>query len=49
MKELQSMLGSAPAAMVLDACADLFGDDLDALAEHLDAGVMRRTSGFRGG
>lgn len=31
------MLGHAPAAMTLDAYADLFDDDLDAVAARLNA------------
>jgi len=31
------MLGHASAAMTLDTYADLFDDDLDAVAERLDA------------
>ena len=31
------MLGHASAAMTLDRYADLFDDDLDAVAERLDA------------
>ncbi len=33
------MLGHASAAMTLDVYAGLFGDDLDALADRLDAAV----------
>ena len=33
------MLGHASAAMTLDVYAGLFGDDLDGLAERLDASV----------
>lgn len=32
------MLGHASAAMTLDTYAGLFGDDLDAVADRLDAG-----------
>lgn len=35
-KALQRMLGHKSAAMTLDTCADLFGDDLDAVAERLN-------------
>lgn len=43
-KAVQRMLGHASAAMTLDTYADLFDDDLDAVAERLasaarDAGV----------
>jgi hypothetical protein len=33
------MLGHASAAMTLDVYADLFDDDLDAVAARLDAGL----------
>src|SRR4051794_17705796 len=36
-KAVQRMLGHASAAMTLDRYADLFDDDLDALADRLDA------------
>jgi integrase len=36
-KAVQRMLGHASAAMTLDVYADLFDDDLDAVAERLDA------------
>ena len=36
-KAVQRMLGHQSAAMTLDVYASLFGDDLDALAERLDA------------
>jgi integrase len=35
-KAVQRMLGHASAAMTLDVYADLFDDDLDALARRLD-------------
>ncbi len=35
-KAVQRMLGHASAAMTLDRYADLFDDDLDAVAERLD-------------
>jgi integrase len=38
-KAVQAMLGHASAAMTLDTYADLFDDDLDAVAERLDAVV----------
>jgi integrase len=38
-KSVQRMLGHASAAMTLDVYAGLFGDDLDGLAERLDASV----------
>jgi len=36
-KAVQAMLGHASAAMTLDTYADLFDDDLDAVADRLDA------------
>jgi integrase len=38
---VQRMLGHASAAMTLDVYADLFDDDLDAVADALDAAVLR--------
>jgi integrase len=38
-KAVQAMLGHASAAMTLDTYADLFDDDLDAVADRLDAVV----------
>jgi integrase len=35
-KAVQQMLGHASAAMTLDACSDLFDDDLDDVASRLD-------------
>lgn len=40
-KVVQQMLGHASAAMTLDVYAGLFGDDLDAVAESLDAAARR--------
>lgn len=39
-KAVQKMLGHASAAMTLDVYADLFDDDLDAVATRLDQAVM---------
>jgi len=39
------MLGHASAAMTLDVYADLFDDDLDPVAEHLDEGSARTDVG----
>ena len=39
------MLGHASAAMTLDVYAGLFADDLDAVAERLDAAVRQRQAG----
>ena len=36
-KAVQRMLGHASAAMTLDVYAGLFGDDLDSVADRLDA------------
>ena len=36
-KAVQRMLGHASAAMTLDVYAGLFNDDLDTVADHLDA------------
>ena len=36
-KVIQSMLGHGSAAMTLDLYGHLFGDDLDTVAERLDA------------
>ena len=36
-KAVQRMLGHASAALTLDRYADLFDDDLDAVADRLDA------------
>jgi integrase len=38
-KAVQRMLGHASAAMTLDVYADLFDDDLDAVAVALNAGA----------
>lgn len=43
-KSVQRMLGHASAAMTLDVYADLFDDDLDAVAAALDR--AKRESGF---
>ncbi|WP_394769452.1 tyrosine-type recombinase/integrase [Lacisediminihabitans sp.] len=40
-KAVQRMLGHASAAMTLDTYADLFDDDLDAVAEALDIAKSR--------
>jgi integrase len=41
-KAVQRMLGHAKASMTLDVYADLFDDDLDSVADSLDAAI--RTS-----
>src|SRR3954463_14669077 len=43
-KALQRMLGHAKASMTLDVYADLFDDDLDSVAESLDAAIARASS-----
>jgi len=40
-KSVQRMLGHASAAMTLDVYSDLFDDDLDAVAERLDAAATK--------
>lgn len=44
-KAVQKMLGHASAAMTLDTYADLFPDDLDAVATHLDAAAREASVG----
>lgn len=44
-KAIQRMLGHASAAMTLDVYADLFDDDLDAVANALDAARLRTDVG----
>jgi integrase len=49
-KAVQRMLGHASAAMTLGVYADLFDDDLDAVAARLDQGLAGTDGGkFRGG
>jgi integrase len=43
-KALQRMLGHAKASMTLDVYADLFDDDLDIVADHLDAAIKSTTN-----
>lgn len=43
-KVVQLMLGHASAAMTLDVYAGLFGDDLDAVADRLDAAFRARSA-----
>jgi len=47
-KAVQRMLGHSSAAMTLDTYADLFDDDLDAVAVALDAARTRAQSGVAG-
>lgn len=44
-KALQRMLGHASAAMTLDTYADLFDDDLDAVADRLEAAAREQSVG----
>ena len=44
-KALQRMLGHASAAMTLDTYADLFDDDLDAVAERLEKAAREQSVG----
>jgi hypothetical protein len=41
---LYIMLGHAKASMTLDVYADLFDDDLDSVAESLDAAIVKASS-----
>ncbi len=43
-KAVQRMLGHASAAMTLDTYADLFDDDLDAVAQALDAAKLKSSA-----
>ncbi|WP_207922880.1 tyrosine-type recombinase/integrase [Micromonospora sp. KC606] len=45
-KAVQRMLGHASASMTLDVYADLFGDDLDAVATRLDKAVAARNADY---
>ncbi|WP_188127577.1 hypothetical protein [Actinoplanes lobatus] len=45
-KAVQRMLGHASAAMTLDVYADLFEDDLDAVADRLDQAVTGRSADY---
>lgn len=44
MKAVQRMLGHAKASMTLDVYADLFDDDLDAVAASLDAAIAKAST-----
>jgi hypothetical protein len=44
-KALQQMLGHAKASMTLDVYADLFDDDLDSVADGLDAALRSVSAG----
>jgi integrase len=45
-KAVQRMLGHASASMTLDVYADLFGDDLDAVAHRLDEAFAARDKDY---
>ena len=45
-KAVQTMLGHASAVLTLDTYSDLFPDDLDAVAAHLDEAVRKQSVGF---
>jgi integrase len=46
-KAVQRMLGHAKASMTLDVYADLFEDDLDAVADRLDAAIRSAADPLR--
>jgi integrase len=46
-KALQRMLGHAKASMTLDVYADLFDDDLDGVADRLDAAIVSTADALR--
>ena len=48
MKAVQRMLGHASAAMTLDVYADLFEDDLDAVADALSSQAITQSVGSGG-
>ena len=43
-KAVQRMLGHAKASMTLDVYADLFDDDLDVVADRLDAAIIKTST-----
>ena len=47
-KAVQTMLGHASATLTLDTYADLFADDLDAVAAHMDAAAEAAGVGIVG-
>ena len=47
-KAVQRMLGHAKASMTLDVYADLFDDDLDAVADQLDTAIRTIATGATG-
>lgn len=46
-KALQRMLGRAKASMTLDTYADLFDEDLDGVADRLDAAIQLTADALR--
>ncbi|WP_310589701.1 tyrosine-type recombinase/integrase [Mycolicibacterium mageritense] len=46
-KAVQRMLGHAKASMTLDVYADLFDEDLDGVADRLDAAIRSTAGGLR--
>jgi integrase len=46
-KAVQRMLGHAKASMTLDVYADLFDDDLDSVADNLDAAIKSAADRLR--
>ncbi|HWY01321.1 MAG TPA: integrase, partial [Mycobacterium sp.] len=46
-KAVQRMLGHAKASMTLDVYADLFDEDLDGVADRLDAAIKSAADGLR--
>jgi type I restriction-modification system DNA methylase subunit len=46
-KAVQRMLGHAKASMTLDVYADLFDDDLDGVADRLDAAIVSTADALR--
>jgi integrase len=48
-KAVQRMLGHAKASMTLDVYADLFDDDLDSVADNLDAAIKSAADQLRTG
>ena len=47
MKAVQRMLGHAKASMTLDVYTDLFDDDLDSVADSLDAAIKSTADSLR--
>jgi integrase len=46
-KAVQRMLGHAKASMTLDIYADLFDEDLDGVADRLDAAIQATADALR--